>query len=170
MLTGLTPSTTYYWCAIAQNAVGTTFGTVVSFQTIALPTVLTQSATPVTATTATLNSTITPNGSTTYGWFRYSATNPTSCNDTFGTRVPAALPGTFIGSGTAAQPHAQSISGLLPGNTYYFCAIAQNAIGTQLGTVLSFTTPPQVPTVTTNAPTSLTATTGTLNGSASPSG
>ncbi len=124
---------------------GTTFGTVVSFTTIALPTVATQTATPVTSTTATLNSQITPNGSTTYAWFRYSATNPTSCNDTFGTRVPAVAPGTFIGSGTTAQSHAQSIASLLPGNTYYFCAIAQNAIGTQLGTLLSFTTPPQVP-------------------------
>jgi len=168
-LSGLLPSTTYYWCAIAQNAIGTTFGSMVSFTTVALPTTVTQAASPVTSTTATLNSTITPNGTSTNAWFRYSLTDPTSCNDTFGTRTPA-TGGTFVGSGSTGTANAQSIASLLPGNTYYFCAIAQNAIGTQLGALLTFTTPPQVPGVTTATPTSLSATTGTLNGSANPNG
>ncbi|MER2562493.1 MAG: hypothetical protein ABTQ32_17345 [Myxococcaceae bacterium] len=169
LLTGLTPSTTYYWCAIAQNAVGINYGTIVTFSTVALPTVVTQAASPVTSTTATLNSSITPNGTSTTAWFRYSSTDPTSCNDTFGTRVPASS-GTFMGAGSTPSSNPLSISGLLPGNTYYFCAIAQNTIGTQFGPLLSFTTPPQVPTVTTAAPTSLSATTGTFNGSANPNG
>ncbi|MBM4776494.1 MAG: hypothetical protein GQE15_02235, partial [Archangiaceae bacterium] len=169
LLTGLTPSTTYYWCAIAQNAVGINYGTIVTFTTVALPTVVTQAASPVTSTTATLNSSITPNGTSTTAWFRYSSTDPTSCNDTFGTRIPASS-GTFMGAGSTAASNPLSISGLLPGNTYYFCAIAQNTIGTQFGPLLSFTTPPQVPTVTTTPPTSLSATTGTFNGSANPNG
>jgi YHS domain-containing protein len=168
-LSGLTPSTTYYWCAIAQNAIGTSYGTIVSFTTVALPGVVTQAASPVTSTTATLNSSITPNGTSTNAWFRYSATDPGSCNDTFGTRVPASG-GTFMGSGSTATSNPLSIASLLPGNTYYFCAIAQNTIGTQLGALLSFTTPPQTPTVTTTAPTSLSSTTGTFNGSANPNG
>ncbi|MDP3233571.1 MAG: hypothetical protein Q8N26_12400 [Myxococcales bacterium] len=169
LLTGLAPSTTYYWCAIAQNAIGTTFGSIVTFTTVALPTTITQAASPVTSTTATLNSTITPNGTSTTAWFRYSLTDPTTCNDTFGTRTPLSG-GTFVGSGSTASSNAASIASLLPGNTYYFCAIAQNTIGTQLGALLTFTTPPQVPGVTTGAPTILSATTGTFNGSANPNG
>ena len=34
---GLTPATTYYYCAIASNTVGTSFGTVQSFTTDAAP-------------------------------------------------------------------------------------------------------------------------------------
>ncbi|MBL8923833.1 MAG: hypothetical protein JNJ54_33565 [Myxococcaceae bacterium] len=169
LLSGLSPSTTYYWCALAQNSVGTSFGTIVSFTTVALPTVTTQAASPVTSTTATIRSSITPNGTSTTAWFRYSLANPTTCNDTFGTRIPASG-GTFIGSGTTPVTDAQSLASLLPGNTYFFCAIAQNTIGTQLGAVLSFTTPPQVPTTTTSLPTALTATAGTFNGSVNPNG
>jgi len=167
-LTGLSPSTTYFWCAIAQNAVGTTFGTLVSFTTVALPGVTTQAASPVTQTTATLNGSTVPNGTSTSAWFRYSATDPGACNDTFGTRVPSSG-GTPLGSGSLAVSHPQNVSGLLPGNQYFFCAIAQNAIGVRLGAVLTFTTPPNVPTVTTSQPT-LTATTGTLNATANPNG
>ncbi|MDX2010122.1 MAG: hypothetical protein SFW67_08030 [Myxococcaceae bacterium] len=169
VLTGLTPSTTYYWCAIAQNGQGTSLGAVVSFTTVALPTVLTQAASPVTSTSATLNSSITANGTSTTAWFRFANTNPGACNDTFGTRTPTSS-GTNIGAGLSPVTDARSIAGLLPGNQYWFCAIASNTIGTQLGALLSFTTPPQVPTVTTTAPTSLTATTGTLTGSANPNG
>jgi hypothetical protein len=169
MLSGLTPSTTYFWCAIAQNGQGTSFGALVSFTTVALPTVLTQAASPVTSTSATLNSSITPNGTSTSSWFRYSTTNPGACDDVFGTRAPASG-STNVGAGLSPIVDARSISGLLPGNQYWFCAIAQNTIGTQVGPLLSFTTPPQVPTVTTTAPTNLTATTGTLTGSVNPNG
>jgi YHS domain-containing protein len=169
VLTGLAPSTTYYWCAIAQNSIGTTFGSIVTFTTVALPTTITQAASPVTSTTATLNSTITPNGTSTTAWFRYSLTDPTTCNDTFGTRTPASG-GTFVGSGSTPTANAASIASLLPGNTYFFCAIAQNTIGTQFGALLTFTTPPQVPGVTTGTPAILSATTGTFNGSANPNG
>lgn len=53
------------------------------------PTVTTDAATNVATSTATLNGSANPNGATTTGWFRYSTTNPGSCNDTFGTRTPS---------------------------------------------------------------------------------
>ncbi len=168
-LTGLSPNTTYYYCAIAQNSVGLTLGTLLSFTTIALPTVTTSAASPVTATTATLNGSANPNGSTTTGWYRYATTNPGSCDDTFGTRVPT-TGGTALGAGTVAQPYTRGLSGLLPGTQYYFCAIANNAAGLAYGALLSFTTPPTAPATNTLAPTAITGTGATLNGSANPNG
>src|SRR5262249_17236216 len=130
-ITGLSPNTTYYFCAIASNAAGTGFGAVLSFTTPTAPTATTNAATLVTATTATLNGSGTPNLDTTYTHFRYSTVTPGACNDTFGTRVPASS--TFdvnIGNGSMPVTFSQSISGLLPATTYYFCAIDYNNYGT----------------------------------------
>jgi len=168
-LTGLTGGTTYYFCAIAQNSIGTSFGTVLSFTTLAAPTVTTQAATSVTATQATLNAAGTPFGSTTTGYFRYSTTNPTTCNDTFGTRAPA-TGGTNLGSGGTATPFTQALTGLTPGATYYFCAIVQNAVGTGFGAVLSFVTGAAPPSATTQAATMISGVGATLNGTGTANG
>ena len=168
-LAGLTPGTTYYVCAIAQNGIGLSVGAVVSFTTRRPPTTTTLAATPVTATTAQLNGSVNPNGNTTTGWFRYSTTSPGLCNDTFGTRVPTTS-GTNLGSGSSEITYNYSISDLLPGVTYHVCAIASSSIGTAFGEVLSFTTPALPPTVTTLAATSVGGSTATLEGSGVPRG
>ena len=180
----LVPGTTYYYCAIASNAVGTSYGVVRSFTAPMPPTVATLAATPVTATTATLNGSGNPNGNSTIAWFRYSTSNPTTCNDVFGTRTPASG-GTSLGAGTTDTPFSQPITGLAPATTYYFCAIASSAYGTVLGSVLSFTTPPSSSIVKPTEPstgtttsarvhtteaTEVTADGAVLNGSANPSG
>ena len=103
------------------------------------PSVVTGSATNLTASSATLNATANPNGASTSGYFRFSTTNPGTCNDSFGTRMPASG-GTALGSGTSSAAFSESISGLSAGTTYYYCAIAQNSIGTSFGSVASFTT------------------------------
>ncbi|MDP1827067.1 MAG: hypothetical protein Q8L48_27585 [Archangium sp.] len=167
-VTGLTSLTTYYFCAIASNAVGTSLGTVQSFTTPAAPAVTTVAASAVLSTTATLNGSTNPNGLTATGWFRYSTVNPTTCNDTFGTRAPAAG-GTALGAGTTAVPHTQALTGLTGGATYYFCAIASNAAGTSFGAVTSFTTP-GAPVVTSLAPSAVTSSAASLNGQANPAG
>ncbi|MBK8252377.1 MAG: hypothetical protein IPK82_06875 [Polyangiaceae bacterium] len=166
-VTGLTQNTTYYFCAIAENSVGKSFGAVLTFTTTAPPTVATLAATPVTANTATLNGVANPNGFATTGWFRYSTTNPMTCDDLFGTRAPTSG-GSALGSGTAAQTYAQAITGLLAGTTYYFCAIAQSSVGTSFGAVLSFTTPAAPPSVTTVAATLVTGNSATLNATVNP--
>lgn len=101
------------------------------------PTVTTNAASNITTTTARLNGSADPNGAATTGWFRYSATNPGTCNDTFGTRSPSSG-GTALGSGTAAVAYNRDLAGLDGGKTYYFCAIASNSSGTSFGTVRSF--------------------------------
>ena len=96
------------------------------------PTVSTLAANSITTTGANLRGSANPNGFATTGWFRYSTANPGTCNDTFGTRTPASG-GTALGSGTAASNFSRAITGLSPGTTYHFCAIASNANGTGLG-------------------------------------
>jgi len=138
---GLSPSTTYYFCAIASNTIGTGLGSVLSFATMASsPTVTTSAATGIATSTVTLNGSANPNGASTTGYFRYSTTNPGTCSDTFGTRVPLSG-GTNLGAGTSSVPFSQAISGLTAGTTYYFCAIAVNSAGMVFGSVVSFTQP-----------------------------
>src|SRR5206468_1087759 len=131
-ITGLSAATTYYYCAIAQNSVGISFGTVMSFLTPLPPTVTTTAASSTTNTSAYLNGAGTPNGAATTGYFRYSATNPGTCDDVFGTRAPASG-GTALGAGYSAVNFQRQITGLLAGTTYYFCAIDTSAEGTGFG-------------------------------------
>ena len=168
-LTGLTPGSTYYFCAIASNSLGTVFGLVLTFATPAAPSVTTNAASPVTSSSATLNGTATPNGTAATGWFRYSTTSPGTCDDTFGTRTPASG-GTALGSGAVPANYAQALSGLSPGTAYFFCAISSNAVGMSFGALLSFTTPPAAPSVAASAATALASTTATFNASANPNG
>ncbi len=140
---GLTAVTTYYFCAIAQNSAGTSFGTVETFATSQglPPTLSTSAATTITSSSAILNSYVDPNGSASSTWFRYwlSADKPSSCIDSGFTskRVPSSG-GVSVANGGGVN--SETISGLSANTTYYFCAIAQNSKGTSLGSMMSFTT------------------------------
>src|SRR5690606_36690841 len=155
-LTGLSPSATYYFCAIAQSAVGTNFGTVMSFTTTEAPTVTTTPATLVTATVATLSGSANTKLAAHTGRSHFDTVDPGSCNYSFGTRMPA-TGGTSLGSGSSPVSYDETLSGLSPGATYSFCAIAENANGTAFGLVLSFTSP-AAPTVMTAPVTALSCT------------
>ena len=100
-------------------------------------------ATNVTETTATMNAHFvqqnqnqgTPNPY--YAYFRYSTTNPGSCNSTFGNPTPqqqAPIDGSF----------SQGLINLTPDTTYYYCAIVQdlpsNPDEEQFGQIVQFTT------------------------------
>ena len=174
-LTGLTPtelaSTTFSGLSLAKDAASTLeIGAVLSAgtrgarlsriatkitYTPATPTVTTNSASNITLSSATLHGSANPNGASATGWFRYSATNPGSCDDVFGTRVPTSG-GTSLGSGNSPVSYSNSISGLISSTTYYYCAIASNSGGIGFGAIVSFTTaaPPSPPA----APSNLTAT------------
>ncbi len=169
-IVGLTPGSTYYLCAIAENLAGTSLGEVVSFTTEPeAPLVDTHPPTDVDLTTATLHGTGTPNGAPTTAWFRYDTTHPGACDDNFGQREPASG-GLDLGSGSEGVPFSTPIADLLEATPYFACAIAQNTEGTAYGPVVSFTLGVAAPEVVTEAPEEVTSTQATLVGSASPRG
>jgi hypothetical protein len=102
-LTGLTPSTTYYFQAVAQNATGTTNGAINNFITTASPFAITGTAVSVAPGATTGNTstiTVTP------GTAGYTGTVSLSCAITpIAASDPAtcSLPATVTLSGTAAQ-------------------------------------------------------------------
>src|SRR5690606_6104401 len=112
--------TTYYYCAIAENSAGKSFGSVVTFTTPLPPAVATVSATSISASSATLNGSVTSNGASTTMWFRYAATAPPSCNDSFGSATAT----TTASASAINLAFSRSASGLSAGTTYYYCAIA----------------------------------------------
>src|SRR5262249_52242369 len=156
--------TTYYFCALGSNTIGNAVGTVGTFATPGLPTVVTSAATLVANTSATLNGSGNPRGAATTGWFRYGTTNPGTCTDTFGTAAPT-TGGSSLGSGSSSAPFSQGVTGLTPLTTYYYCAFVSSSAGESIGAVASFATG-GAPAITTAAPGSITATAATLNGSA----
>ena len=96
------------------------------------PAVITNPATAVTSSTATLNGTINPRGQTTTYQFQLG----TDTNYIFTQFVQDA------GNGSVAAPVSVVLAGLQPGTTYHFRLIAGNASGTSNGNDLSFTTGP----------------------------
>jgi hypothetical protein len=105
------------------------------------PTVSSTGAVSTTQVKTNLKGSANPNGNLSTGWFRYSITDPGTCNDTFGIRVPASG-GINLGSGNSFIPYSYSVASLTPNTTYYYCAIASNVWGTGVGLVMSFTTLP----------------------------
>lgn len=100
------------------------------FLHVEAPTVImtTTAATTVTSSSAMLNGIGNPNGTTAFGFFRYGTADPGVCNDTFGSRAPASSASdTPLGSGSSPVAYSQPIGALLPGTTYYFCAIGRNS-------------------------------------------
>ncbi|GEM_PF-2813869 len=103
------------------------------------PTVTTNSAASIASTSVTFNGLVNPNGLSTNAWFRYSTTNPSICDNIFGTRVPDST-STSIGSGTSSIAYSNSVGGLSASTTYYYCALAHSNAGTGFGNVISFNT------------------------------
>ena len=132
-LSGLSSYATYYFRIVATNPDGTSYGATQTFKTLPNPpTVVTDAASSVAQTTATLNASVTSNeeaGSDCH--FEY-GTSPS-----FGPSVPCiALPG----SSTSPVPVSAPLSGLSPNITYYFRIVARNAGGGSYGSARTLNT------------------------------
>ncbi len=156
-MTGLSPNTTYYVRAYATNTAGTAYGGEVNFTTSPqAPTVTTQAVSGIGTTTATGSGTITSLGvpnPTAHGVCWNTGGNPTLADSS-----------TNEGAASAAGAFTSNMTGLSAGTTYYVRAYATNTGGTAYGNQVSFTTNTQLPTVTTEAMTDITATAATGSG------
>ncbi|MCL5884058.1 MAG: fibronectin type III domain-containing protein [Deltaproteobacteria bacterium] len=139
-LTGLAAGAAYYYRVAATNSAGTLKGTILAFTPSAAPAVSTVVATSISATGATLNGNVTPNGQATAAWFEWGTSATLSSYNTT-TSMSAA-------GGTSAQPVTAPLTGLSAGATYYFRVAAGNATGTSKGSILQFTASDPSPLVT----------------------
>jgi len=156
-VTGLTPGTEYHYRASVSNIVGLQFGTDQSFRTLG-PTVATLPAGAVNLTSATMNGTANPRGTSANAWFEFGAT----------TNYGGATPTQAMGSGSADVNFSGALTGLPLGTTFHYRAVASNSLGATYGVDQNFKT--LGPAVETLAPGGVTQTAATVNGVASPAG
>jgi hypothetical protein len=124
------------------------------------PAAVTTIASPVTASSATLIGTVSPNDEAVTVFFEYG----TSALDHFSptNTVTSAL--------NSIQPVGIPVAGLSPGTQYQFQLVAENSIGTGDGGIKTFTTLGTAPVVVTLPATNVSATNATVNGSVNPGG
>lgn len=138
-ITGLSKNTTYHVRAYAINSAGTSYGADVSFTTLADPTISTQAASQVAATTARLNANVTfDGGEACTVKFVYKAgtgyANYAAILADDGTEV--SVMGTYT---TGGLPY-YDVTGLSTSTTYSFAAKITNSVSSAYGSVLTFTT------------------------------
>ncbi len=136
---------------------GTTQGL---FTIYSVPTVTTDSATSVTANSATLNGTVNPNGASTTYYFDYGATA------SYGSTTAS----TSAGTGTGDVSVNASLNGLTSYTTYHFRIVATNTAGTNYGSDQTFTTSASAPTAKTGSAASVSSGSATLNGTVNANG
>ncbi|MCP4344865.1 MAG: hypothetical protein GY795_04985, partial [Desulfobacterales bacterium] len=144
-LTELISGATYYVRAYATNAVGTAFGSQMSFTTKSVPEVATAGASSVTSESAVTGGTVVSDGG-------YTADPRGVCWSTSPIPVssdPLSTDHTRDGTGTGT--FRSYLSDLTPGTTYYVRAYAVNDAGFAFGSQISFTTLKTVPTGITTA-------------------
>jgi hypothetical protein len=160
-VSGLAESTTYHFRIVATNSLGTSFGADRTFKTPPHdPTVITEGASPVGKTEATLIASVNPNGA-----------NVTKCQFEYGTSLAYGtnVPCTSLpGAGEKAVEVSAPVTGLSESTTYHFRIVATNARGTSFGLDRTLTTLPRAPKATTEAATSVGATSATLNATVNP--
>jgi hypothetical protein len=131
--TYLPTSSPYHYRLVVTNDSGTTYGPDRAFFSAPpdLPQITETAATEVTTTGVTLSSTINPgNGDTVYT-FEYGT------DTSYGSFTPISE---SIGNDSTPHPVSSSLSGLEPGTTYHFRAVANNFGGTSRGEDQTFST------------------------------
>jgi phosphodiesterase/alkaline phosphatase D-like protein len=162
-LTGLSESTLYHFRIVAANSLGTSFGGDRKFTTLPrAAVVVTEQASAVGKTEATLNGSVNPNDG-----------NVTECKFEYGTNVgygSSANCSSLPGSGKKAVEVMAEVSGLKEDTTYHYRLVATSSAGTVFGLDRTFTTLPRAPKAVTEAASSVGATTATFNATVNPHG
>lgn len=153
-ITGLITGNTYYVRAFVTTIDGTVYANQVSFNTLAIPSLITTAISSITSSTAVSGGSITNSGGS-------SITARGVCWST--SPNPSIILSTKTLNGTGTGTFTSSLTGLTPGTIYYVRAYATNAIGTSYGGQLSFTSQ-NVASVTTNSVTSITNSAATCGG------
>jgi phosphodiesterase/alkaline phosphatase D-like protein len=137
-LTGLKLGTTYHYRVIAENEAGTTTGPDQTFTTVASAAVNATYVAGITSSEAMLHTQINPLGNDTHYYFQYGTqpcqSSPGACTDT------ATPPGEDLGAGSEDVAGEAKLTGLTPGTTYHYRAIAGNSLGVSEGPERTFTT------------------------------
>ena len=139
-LSGLSPGTTYHYRLDGSSSAGSAQGADGIFTTAATPGATTQAASGLSATAATLNGSVLPNGQQTSYSFQYGTTT------SYGSSTPTSA----AGSGTSAIPVSAAVSGLQAGQTYHYRLVATSSVGTSDGADLTFTLGPNTRPAVTN--------------------
>ncbi len=153
IISGLSSNTTYHYRVVGQNAHGTTYGADITFTTSFNPIAVTEPATGVGASFATLNGIANGNGFNTSVTFEYGLTTAYGTTVTGSPSVVTGSTSTLVGA---------AITGLLNNTTYHYRIIARG-ITIVNGADMTFTTTTP-PTAVTNAATAVGSSSATLNG------
>jgi hypothetical protein len=163
-LSSLAPGTIYYY-ELVGAANDTAYDGSVQMMTTKPPpkqVVNTGAATAITDSAAALNGTINPDGLAVSYQFAWGTSPAALVHVTTSTAGP---------TGTSSVPVSAALSGLAPGNTYYYALEATAAGHTVIGAVVSFKTlPPPAAGVTAGKASSLSSKAATLHGTVIPRG
>ncbi len=160
-LFSLVPNTTYYFRAVAQNAQGTVYGSMLSFSTTGQGNNNNfNSATGATPTATTLLATENSGGSATLNGLVFSSSSAYPSNAWFDWGTDASVGNKTQTVNVGSLPsvkHADVITGLVQGRTYYYRIVTENTYGKSYGSTMSFvamaSTPVQDNTVVISTPT-----------------